>query len=221
MQNALKALALPKMYILTLGAWPTIHDNRLCLSLLNDRTKSTILRQEHLLAWFRQQLRASELWFVVLAVGVGCIAGAATVAQGATARTLRHPLFALPPTTRLSGLPALGWAQLAVLPLGGAVLALFSRVVHAPEAEADGRCSRGERTTRGAYDAARLACRRGTDVDLDGFGASVGLEAAYAQIGGAVASFAGRRLNLRRADLRALVEEQARAGLCQQLTVRR
>ena len=166
--------------------------------------ESTILRQEHLLAWFRQQLRASELWFVVLAVGVGCVAGAATVAQGAIARTLQHLLFALPPTTRLSGLPALGWAQLAVLPLGGAVLALFSRVVHArgrPMVDAvEANALHGGRMT--LPDSLVVA---GQTLISNGFGASVGLEAAYAQIGGAVASFAGRRLNLRRADLRALV----------------
>ena len=166
--------------------------------------ESTIVPQEHLFAWFRQQLRASELWFVVLAVGVGCVAGAATVAQGAIARTLQHLLFALPPTTRLSGLPALGWAQLAVLPLGGAVLALFSRAVHArgrPMVDAvEANALHGGRMT--LPDSLVVA---GQTLISNGFGASVGLEAAYAQIGGAVASFAGRRLNLRRADLRALV----------------
>ena len=39
----------------------------------------------------------------------------------------------------------------------------------------------------------------------NGMGASVGLEAAYAQMGGGVASVVGQWLRLRRADLRVLV----------------
>jgi CIC family chloride channel protein len=47
----------------------------------------------------------------------------------------------------------------------------------------------------------------------NGFGASVGLEAAYAQLGGAIASSVGGGLNLRRSDLRVLVGAGAGAGI--------
>ena len=47
----------------------------------------------------------------------------------------------------------------------------------------------------------------------NGFGASVGLEAAYAQAGGALASFAGKTLNLRRGDMRTLVGAGAGAAI--------
>ena len=155
-------------------------------------------------AWIRRQFRASELWFVGLSIAIGSLAGAATVAQGAIARTLQHVLFALPPATRLSGMSALGTAQLAMLPLGGVVLALFSRVVRArgrPLVDAvEANALHGGRMT--VPDSLVVA---GQTLISNGFGASVGLEAAYAQIGGATASFVGRRLNLRRADLRALV----------------
>ena len=46
----------------------------------------------------------------------------------------------------------------------------------------------------------------------NGFGASVGLEAAYAQIGGGLASLLGRWLSLRRGDLRTLVGAGAGRG---------
>ena len=47
----------------------------------------------------------------------------------------------------------------------------------------------------------------------NGCGASVGLEAAYAQMGGGIASLLGQRLHLRRADLRRLVGAGAGAGV--------
>ena len=47
----------------------------------------------------------------------------------------------------------------------------------------------------------------------NGFGASVGLEAAYAQLGAALASLTGGALNLRRSDLRAFVGAGAGAAI--------
>ena len=47
----------------------------------------------------------------------------------------------------------------------------------------------------------------------NGFGASVGLEAAYAQAGGGIASIVGRWLRLRRMDMRRLVGAGAGAAI--------
>ena len=47
----------------------------------------------------------------------------------------------------------------------------------------------------------------------NGVGASVGLEAAYAQLGAYAASLAGATLNLRRSDLRTFVGAGAGAGI--------
>lgn len=165
---------------------------------------SSIIDRGNPLAWVRQQFRASEAWFVGLAIIVGCLAGAATVAQGAIARTLQHVLFALPPSTRLSGAPALGMAQLLVLPIGGAMLAGFSHVVRAR------RRSMVDAVEANALHGGRMTIADSLVVAAqtlisNGFGAPVGLEAAYAQAGGSVASSIGRKLKLRRADLRALV----------------
>ncbi len=163
-------------------------------------------------AGLRRRARSSELAFILIAVVVGAGAGLASVVLGSLARTLQHWLYALPPATRLSELPVLAWPALLVLPLGGLVLALFSwatrartrRLVDAVEANAlhGGRMS--------MPDSLVIA---GQTVLSNGFGASVGLEAAYAQLGGVVASFSGRALGLRRADLRVLVGAGAGATI--------
>jgi CIC family chloride channel protein len=152
----------------------------------------------------RGWLRASEASFIILAIGVGAGAGLLSVVLGALARTLQHLLFALPPETRLSGAANLGLTSLVVLPTGGLILAVFGyvtrarkrRLVDAVEANAlhGGRMS--------LPDSLVIS---GQTVLSNGFGASVGLEAAYAQMGGAVASVLGSWLNLRRADQRTLV----------------
>ncbi|MFW2853736.1 chloride channel protein [Sphingomonas sp. TX0543] len=153
---------------------------------------------------FRGWLRASEASFIVLAIGIGGAAGLLSVVLGALARTLQHLLFALPPNTRLSGVADLGLPSLIVLPLGGLVFTAFGyatrarkrRLVDAVEANAlhGGRMS--------LLDSLVIS---GQTVLSNGFGASVGLEAAYAQMGGAVASVLGGWLKLRRADQRTLV----------------
>jgi CIC family chloride channel protein len=142
--------------------------------------------------------------FIVLATVVGAGAGLFSVLQGAIARTMQHVLFDLPADGRLSALPLLPIATLIVLPIGGIVLATFSwatrarkrRLVDAVEANAlhGGRMS--------APDSLVIS---GQTMLSNGFGASVGLEAAYAQLGGAIGSVVGRLFNLRRADMRNLV----------------
>ena len=153
---------------------------------------------------FRGWLRASEASFIGVAIVIGAAAGLLSVILGALARTLQHLLFALPSDTRLSGVSQLGSASLIVLPLGGVILTAFGyatrarkrRLVDAVEANAlhGGRLS--------LPDSLVIS---GQTILSNGFGASVGLEAAYAQMGGAVASVLGGWLKLRRADQRTLV----------------
>jgi CIC family chloride channel protein len=155
-------------------------------------------------AWLQRRVRASETMLVLVAVAVGAGAGLLSVVQGAVARTLQHVLFHLPPEARLSSTLSFPWPVLLALPAGGAMLALFTivtrarkrRLVDAVEANAlhGGRMS--------LVDSLIIA---GQTIISNGFGASVGLEAAYAQMGGAIASVGGRALNLRRSDLRTLV----------------
>ncbi|MEG3085033.1 chloride channel protein [Sphingomonas sp. PB2P12] len=142
--------------------------------------------------------------FIVLASVVGAGAGLFSVLQGAIARTMQRGLFDMPIGARLSAMPALSITVLVVLPVGGAILAAFSwatrarkrRMVDAVEANAlhGGRMS--------VRDSLIIS---GQTILSNGFGASVGLEAAYAQLGGAAASVVGNAFTLRRADLRNLV----------------
>lgn len=161
-------------------------------------------RARFLLRDLRGRLRASEAWFIVLAVGIGGAAGLLSVIQGSLARLLQRLLFHLPPDGGLSGAERLGLISLLMLPVGGLALAVFGyvtrvrrrRLVDAVEANAlhGGRMSMSDSLVIS-----------GQTLLSNGFGASVGLEAAYAQMGGAVASKAGQWLRLRRADLRTLV----------------
>ncbi|KQT86595.1 chloride channel protein [Aurantimonas sp. Leaf443] len=160
----------------------------------------------------RRALRARETVFVLLAALIGAAAGALTVAVSTLAHLVQAALFHLAPAERLSAMPDLTLLQLCVLPLGGAVLALFTHVsgarslplVDAVEANAlhGGRMSK--------RDSAVISTQT---VLSNGFGASVGLEAAYAQLGGCAGSVGGRLLALRRADYRTLVGAGAGAGI--------
>ncbi len=164
------------------------------------------------IAWIRRRFRASEWWFVALAIGVGAAAGLCTVLLGGAARLLQHLLFGLPDEARLSAVVSLSPWQLAMLPLGGVVLALFSLAVRARQ-----------RTLVDAVEANALHGGRMSLVDSliiaaqtaisNGFGASVGLEAGYAQLGSAAGSAAGLALGTRRADLRILVGAGAGASI--------
>ena len=152
----------------------------------------------------RSRVRASELLFVAVAIAVGSAAGLLTLLQGALARLIQRALFGFAPHERLSALPSLPLVTLLMLPLGGLALTAFTffvrgrrrKLVDAVEANAlhGGRMPVGDSLVVS-----------GQTIVSNGFGASVGLEAAYAQLGGMVASAAGRWLNLRRADLRILV----------------
>lgn len=189
-----------------------IHKAMPITSKLIDPGLRTAKRAPGWLRWVRGGVRSIEFFFVLLAIPIGMIAGLLAVIQGALARTLQHLLFALPADLRLSGMPALSWPQLIVLPLGGAALAVFSwavqarrrRLVDAVEANAlhGGRMS--------LPDSAVIA---GQTIISNGFGASVGLEAAYAQLGGVTASLTARWANVRRGEARTLVGAGAGAAI--------
>ena len=80
--------------------------------------------------------------------------------------------------------------------------------------DADRRPRRSKRA--GAADACRCADSLFLSLQAvlsNGCGASVGLEAAYAQMGAAIASFTGGAFNFRRSDLRTFVGAGAGAGI--------
>ncbi|HSR65012.1 MAG TPA: chloride channel protein, partial [Xanthomonadaceae bacterium] len=162
--------------------------------------------------WLRRRFRASDGWFIGLAAMVGALAGAMTVLQGRLAHVLQAHFFGLPPQARLSASLSLTPAQLLVLPLGGLLLGVFTLVVRAR------RRALVDAVEANALHGGRMSMRdslivAGQTLLSNGFGASVGLEAAYAQMGAGAGSHLGRILRLRRADMRTLVGAGAGAAI--------
>jgi CIC family chloride channel protein len=150
-------------------------------------------------------LRDSDLFLLVLAAGAGVAAGIGVVLIDFLLARLRWIAFAMPEEGHLSDID-LGPARVLLMPvLGGLLVGLAAtllrrwrqrEVVDAIEANAlfGGRMSVG--------DSLGLV---GVTLLSGGFGASVGQEAAYTQLGAALASRLGRWLGLRRDDVRTLV----------------
>ena len=164
-------------------------------------------------AWLRGRFRASEIWFISLAVVVGGLAGLLAVLQGAIAHGLQTLLFGFGESDRLSALGAVAPATLIWIVVGGLLLGLVTWAVRRwrPAQQID---VVEANALYGGYLSMRdsiIVCFQ--TLISNGFGASVGLEAAYAQAGGAAASKLGQRLKLRRADLRTLVGAGAGAAI--------
>lgn len=152
----------------------------------------------------RRQLRANDLWFIGLAALVGLIAAGLMVLQARIAHSLQSWLYALAPEQRLSTVAVMTATQLLVLPLGGLLVGLVTLMAR--------------RRKRALVDAVEANALHGGRMSMrdnlivaaqtllsNGFGASVGLEAAYTQMGAGVGSQLGRVLRVRRADMRTLV----------------
>ena len=151
------------------------------------------------------RLRDSELFLLVLALAAGIVAGIGVVLMDLVLNLLRWLAFGVSSDGHLSDID-LGPARVILMPvlgglLVGLVAALLRRwrpreVVDAIEANAlfGGRMSVGD--SLGLVAVTLLS---------GGFGASVGLEAAYTQLGAALASRFGRWTELRRDDVRTLV----------------
>ena len=161
----------------------------------------------------RRRMRASELWLIALSVAVGGAAGLLAVFQGRIAHALQSYFFHIGDEDHLSAVAQVEPLRALWLPVGGLLLGAFSWWV-------------SRRRFGGLVDVVEANALHGGVLGLadsaivcvqtllsNGFGASVGLEAAYAQAGGAAASFAGQRLRLRRHDMRILVGAGAGAAI--------
>jgi chloride channel protein, CIC family len=152
------------------------------------------------------RLRDSELFLLALAVCAGMVAGLGVVAVDVLLALVRRLAFTLSSARHLSADADLALERVLLMPvvggfLVGLTLLLLRRwrpreVVDAIEANAllGGRMSLGD--SLGLVGATILS---------GGFGASVGMEAAYTQLGAALASRLGRSVELRRDDVRTLV----------------
>ncbi|HEY4192587.1 MAG TPA: chloride channel protein [Mesorhizobium sp.] len=151
-------------------------------------------------------LQARGIAVVGLAVIVGVVAGVMVTAMSQMVQSLHWLLFGLQPGARLSAMFALQSPLQALMPaIGGAILGLtiiclrkwkFRTPIDPIEANAlyGGRMS--------LTDTFIIAVQT---MISSGFGASVGLEAGYTQVGSGLASRLARLFRLRRNDARILV----------------
>lgn len=159
-------------------------------------------------------MRADEVWLAVLAAIVGALAGLGVVLVNLATGFMHRRLFDLAAGHGLSASTHIDPVRSVVVPtLGGLALGIFglalSRIrpkepIDAVEANAlyGGRMS--------LSDSLIVA---GQTTWSNGVGASVGLEAGYAQLGAGAASWIGSAFRLRRNDLRVLVGGGAAAAI--------
>src|SRR3954470_5320329 len=158
------------------------------------------------LAALRRWVRGSEIAIVALAILAGGVSGVVASLMGGATHWLHVMLFGPGAEYGLSALRSAGPFLVFLVPImGGLLLGLLNLGLARwwPRAPIDpieanalygGRLSLADGAVVGAQ-----------NIVSNGFGASVGLEAAYAQAGGGLASRLGRAFGLRRADLRVLV----------------
>jgi CIC family chloride channel protein len=159
-----------------------------------------------LAAALARAVRAYSLLRLALAILAGFAAGACVTAMTNAAEAMHVAIYGIPFDERLSGQArvALG-AALAAMCGGGLILGIIDVLRRRA-----GLGATIDPVEANALHGGRLSLRDGLLVVgqtllSNGVGASVGLEAGYAQIGAALASRAGVLMQLRRQDLRTLL----------------
>jgi chloride channel protein, CIC family len=158
------------------------------------------------LATVRARLRASEFGMTALAIGVGVLAGLCVAVMTSIVNAAHVRIYGIPFDVRLSAaervapLAAFGAPMLGGLLLGAIGVWLARRKTPPAVDPVEANALRGGRMS--LRESILVATQT---VISNGCGASVGLEAGYAQIGAGVASYLGVRSRLRRQDLRMLV----------------
>ena len=162
-------------------------------------------------ASFRRIFRSSEAALILLAVFVGLAAGLLMIAQHGVAHGMQAFIYGLSGAS-LSAAPSIETVRLFALPVFGLLLGLASRAAlrrwRTPVDVVEANALHG-----GAIPLRDSLIVCAQTIISNGAGASVGLEAAYAQAGGGLASVFGRWLRLRRADMRILVGAGAGAAI--------
>ena len=158
------------------------------------------------LATLRARLRATEFGLTALAIGVGvgaglCVAVMTSVVNAAHVRIFGIPFdVRLSATERVAPIAAFGGPMLGGLLLGAIDVWLTRRKAPPAVDPVEANALRGGRMSLGQS----LLVATQTAIS-NGCGASVGLEAGYAQMGAGLASYLGVKSRLRRQDLRMLV----------------
>jgi chloride channel protein, CIC family len=163
------------------------------------------------LASFRRIFRSSEAALIVFAVAIGLGAGLLMIAQHGIAHGMQSLIYGLSGAS-LSAAPSIDTIRLFALPVFGLLLGLGTRAAmrrwRTPVDVVEANALHGGRIP---LRDSLIVCAQ--TIVSNGAGASVGLEAAYAQAGGGLASVLGRWLRLRRADMRILVGAGAGAAI--------
>lgn len=159
----------------------------------------------------RRLFRSSEAALVAMAVALGIAAGVLTFVLNRGAHGLQSLIYGLSGQS-LSAASSVSPLSLLALPIGGLLLGFGSRAA--------------VRRWRAPVDVVEANALHGGVIPLrdsllvcaqtllsNGVGASVGLEAAYAQAGGGFSSVVGQWLRLRRADMRILLGAGAGAAI--------
>lgn len=155
---------------------------------------------------FRALVRADEVWLAILSAVVGVLAGGGVAAINLITAMMHMKLFALPFGQGLSESDHVAPLRAFLVPvLGGAVLGVslwvLARVRAKPLVDpVEANALYGGRVS--LTDSFIVAAQTTWS---NGVGASVGMEAGYAQLGAGIASRLGRSFRLRRNDLRVLV----------------
>ncbi|MGO9430406.1 chloride channel protein [Rhodoblastus sp.] len=162
----------------------------------------------------RALTRSSELALVAAAALVGLVAALCVTAMTQTAIFMHKLIFDLPFDVRLSAADRVSpWAAFGALSLGGLSLGLMEswrrkREIPGPVDPIEANALRGGRMS--LRDSFVVAMQT---LISNSCGASVGLEAGYAQIGSGLGSYFGQKLGVRRSDLRLLVGAGAAAAI--------
>lgn len=158
------------------------------------------------LARWRGFARRSEPALIVLAAIVGLVAAALVALTTAIVQLIHEIFFGLPGHVRLSSTAHLHAPILALVPAAGGVIMGVTGVFirrwrpRRPVDPIEANALHGGRMS--LIDSVLIALQ--TIVSC-GFGASVGLEAGYTQIGSGIGSTCGAFFRMRRSDLRTLV----------------
>jgi chloride channel protein, CIC family len=161
-----------------------------------------------IIARLRGLIRRSEPALIVLAIATGLVAAALVALTSDAVQLLHQICFDVPANARLSGMahvqvPA---PYLVIVPaIGGAILGVTGVLIkrwrpRRPVDPIEANALHGGRMS--LADSCLIALQT---VLSCGFGASVGLEAGYTQIGSGFGSLFGTAFRMRRSDIRTLV----------------
>ena len=164
--------------------------------------------------WLRHTLRNIPVMVPLLSAVLGVVAGGAVAGLHELTKELHRVDFGLPPHVSLSEATSVEWWRLAIIPpVVGLLTGIGMLVMHKlwPEETVDpieANALFGGRT--GFWSSVRLVV---ATLGSNAAGASVGMEAAYSQIGSGIFSSVGQRLRLGRSDLRLLTAAGAAGGI--------